>query len=393
MTRGEFIKMCGLLGISLPFHSIITSCSKDEDDGPSSSSGSVLILGAGAAGMTAAYLLKRKGIDFQILEASSTYGGRMKQTTSFTDFPIPLGAEWLHGAHSNLDAIVDDSSVNVSTQTIGYNGSDPVGIYQNGMLTMDTVSNYIGSNFADRKFINSTWFDFFETYVYPSISGKITYNTPIVSINSEGSKVVLKDNSGQTYQADRVIVTVPIKILQDGDISFTPPLSQAKQAALSQAKIWSGFKAFFKFSQNFYPAYLLFPEDDNADGDRAYYDAAYGQTTNDNIMGVFAVGKPAEAFQALSDTAFKDHILNDLDTIFNGQATPNYIDHITQNWNEEPYIKAAYLSDEASYQIPITMAQSIGNKVFFAGDTYTDGSSWGEVHTAARSARNLVSSW
>ena len=96
MTRNEFVKMCSLLGLSLPYQSILASCTSDNTVSSTDFQGTVLIIGAGAAGMTAGYLLNQQGVDFQILEASTVLGGRMKTTTDFVDFPIPMGAVWLH---------------------------------------------------------------------------------------------------------------------------------------------------------------------------------------------------------------------------------------------------------------------------------------------------------
>ena len=51
---------------------------------------SILIIGAGAAGMHAAYTLEYLGIhDYQILEAYHDFGGRIRQMTDFIDdFPL-----------------------------------------------------------------------------------------------------------------------------------------------------------------------------------------------------------------------------------------------------------------------------------------------------------------
>lgn len=86
--------MSALLGLAVPMGSMIVSCSKEEDDiapssgmcSPSTSSQKVLIIGAGPAGMTAGYLLAQQGIDFQIIEAAPTYGGRTKTNTNFIAF-------------------------------------------------------------------------------------------------------------------------------------------------------------------------------------------------------------------------------------------------------------------------------------------------------------------
>ena len=72
MTRKEFVRMCGMIGLSIPFQTTLTSCDKEEvPAGSGNFEGKVLIIGAGAAGLTAGYLLKQRGIDFSIIEASS----------------------------------------------------------------------------------------------------------------------------------------------------------------------------------------------------------------------------------------------------------------------------------------------------------------------------------
>ena len=63
MTRQEFIKMCSLLGISIPFQSILASCKTDDSNSRTDFNGNVLIIGAGAAGLTAGYLLNQQGVE------------------------------------------------------------------------------------------------------------------------------------------------------------------------------------------------------------------------------------------------------------------------------------------------------------------------------------------
>jgi len=390
MTRKEFIKICGILGISFPFISAISSCSKDDDGNAASDfNGSVLIIGAGAAGMSSAYLLAQQGIDFQVLEASSNYGGRIKHNTSFADFPIPLGAEWLHVGTSELTNIVNDSSINITTQTQGYQGSDTVGYYD-GSYSVSTIANEFG-NFQDKKFVNSSWLDFFETYIVPSIQSKFQFNKQITIINYAGDKVVVTDSNGQSYEADKVIITAPLKILQNNVIDFTPSLPTSKLQAIQNAPVWGGIKVFIEFTQNFYPTYLAFPDSETQTGQRLYYDASYAQNTSKHILGLFAVGTQAEQYQNLSGTAQRDFILNELDNIFNGVATQNYVNHIVQNWNDESHIEAAYLADVASSSISTVLSSSVENKLYFAGDAYTQEDDWGGVHNAAQSARDVVS--
>ncbi|MBD0403716.1 NAD(P)/FAD-dependent oxidoreductase [Flammeovirga sp. EKP202] len=388
MTRKEFIKVCGILGVSLPFQTVIASCNNDNTVTPSGFSDSVLIIGAGVAGMSTGYLLAQNGIDFKIIEASATYGGRVKHNTTFADFPIPLGAEWLHVDRSDLDAIVNDTSIQIVTQTQGYNGSDVIGYYD-GTYSLSPLAKEFG-NFEDQKFINSSWLDFFETYIVPSIQSNFIFNTPITSINYEGDKVVVNNNNGASYEADKVVVTVPLKILQMDTITFTPALSDSKQKAIQDATVWGGIKVFIEFTEKFYPVYLTFPDTETNEGQRLYYDASYAQNSSRNIIGLFAVGEQAKQYQSLSEEVLRDFILNELDTIFEGKASSNYINHIVQNWDDEPYISAAYLADNTSSRISRILSASVQDKIYFAGDAYTQENDWGAVHNAARSARDVV---
>lgn len=51
-------------------------------------SGKVLIIGAGSAGMMAAYTFQQYGIDFALIEAGPTFGGRVKKNNDIHGFPF-----------------------------------------------------------------------------------------------------------------------------------------------------------------------------------------------------------------------------------------------------------------------------------------------------------------
>ncbi|PCJ64907.1 MAG: amine oxidase [Bacteroidetes bacterium] len=362
MTRKEFIKICGILGVAIPIQLPLISCS-DDDKIQQSFKGKVLIIGAGAGGLSAGYLLQQQGIEYEILEASAIHGGRMKINTDFADFPIPLGAEWLETDTTIFSEIVNNASVQVNIETVA---DDP-----------------------DRKFVNSSWYSFFEEYIVPSVANHISYNTIVQSIDYSNDQVVVTTQNGE-HLADRVIVSVPLKILQDGDINFTPSLPQSKIDAINGTTIWEGFKAFFEFSTKFYNDEHEFPITPATDGEKIYYNATLGQNTAKHILGLFVVGKPALDYISLSDNDLKDFILNELDGIYSNQATPNYVKHISQNWNNEPFIKSGYMTDNADWKTVRELGTPVANKIHFAGGAYTDGEDWVSVHTAAQSAKKAV---
>ena len=389
MKRNEFLKMCGLLGISLPLQSVLSSCSSSNISSNNNPPESVIIIGAGAAGMAAGHLLAQQGIDFKILEATSTYGGRMKHNTSFVDFPIPLGAEWLHVNPSIFSEIINDNSTNIDITTVGYNSSLDFGIdAEDGeQITLSEIGLVI-----DRKFANSTWLSFFETYVLPSVASKIIYNSPITNIDYSSDAVVVTDTDGQEYNAEKLIVTIPLKILQNGSVNFNPQLPNNKQNAINDATVWSGFKAFIEFSNKFYPTFISYTTTPETAGQKLYYDASYGQNSIQNVLGLFSVGTEAETYINLnSDSERIDFMLNELNAVFNSNiASSSYIQHTFQNWNAEPYADGAYVYDYERFNRFYRLGQSVNNKVYFAGDAYTTGNDWGSVHAAARSAKRAV---
>ncbi|MDG2450510.1 MAG: NAD(P)-binding protein [Saprospiraceae bacterium] len=128
MNRNEFLKSGLALGLGLPFMSMLMSgCSKQsglqfiDQDFSTNYNGKIIIVGAGAAGLSAGYLLSRYGIDFQIIEASGLYGGGVKQNTDLADFPIDTGAEWIHDEPSILSELLNDPNVDGDIEFIKYN--------------------------------------------------------------------------------------------------------------------------------------------------------------------------------------------------------------------------------------------------------------------------------
>ena len=137
MNRKDFIKALSLLGLSAPASGF--SLFQGAESGGGNFRGDVLIIGAGAAGIAAAYLLEQQGIEYQVIEAAASYGGRFRTNTTFTDFPISLGAEWLHVPEKELGKIVRDKRVPIETRLKAYDSSDTYGYYEDEELTVDEL--------------------------------------------------------------------------------------------------------------------------------------------------------------------------------------------------------------------------------------------------------------
>ena len=84
--------------------------------------GTVLVIGAGMAGLAAAQALTARGARVTVLEARGRIGGRIHTSRLWPDVPIDLGASWIHGTHGNpLTALAREAGT--KTLTTSYDNS------------------------------------------------------------------------------------------------------------------------------------------------------------------------------------------------------------------------------------------------------------------------------
>ena len=153
--------------------------------------------------------------------------------------------------------------------------------------------------------------------------------------------------------------------------------------------MWGGIKAFMAFADAFYPAYLGFPDSDTKTGQRMYYDAAYGQDTASNILGLFAVGEQAQRYQNVSNEDLIRQILDELDPIFDGVPSRSFQRSIvTTGAASRIFRRLTWLM--ASSSIAREMSRPVTPRLYFAGDSCDSTDDWGGVHNAARSARQVI---
>ena len=65
------------------------------------SSSSVLFIGTGLAGLSAARDLQSAGAKVTVLEARDRIGGRIWTSRVWADMPMDMGASWIHGVTGN----------------------------------------------------------------------------------------------------------------------------------------------------------------------------------------------------------------------------------------------------------------------------------------------------
>lgn len=415
MDRRNFLKQSSLLsigGLLIP-STFVSACREETLFEDLKYEGKVIIIGAGVSGLYAGYILQSKGIDFQIMEASSNYGGRLGKLSGFANFPIDLGAQWLHGKNniageliqkSNTKITLDDSSTkywfnnqlvsSLPKETNIFEGENLPDISYKEYAIQQGLGDeykYIVENIAgdqgasasllsvyynnleeenwnsgdeDYKF-QETYFDFIDKQIASPIKSKISLNTIVSKIDYSKENILITDSNNNTLTADKVIITVPISILKSNDIEFIPSLPSEKTTAFSKIGMGAGIKVFLKFSQKFF--------DQNIIGGTvcaAYADDGIGKSQDDNILLAFIMGEQAEQLTALgSDQSITTALLQELDLMYTGQASASFIASHVQNWTTQPYIKGAYsFSTIGMGESRKIAANSIDKKIYFAGE-------------------------
>jgi len=396
----------------------------------------ILIIGAGAAGIYAGHLLAKRGVDFQILEAADRIGGRLAKLEGFADYPLDLGAEWLHGKKSLMGKLIKKTGTAISKDKskerywfknklvkeppidvwelfekeglpdISYRDyAVKQGLGEEYQYIVEGVAGDFGAAAAsisaywkiqeerewssgskDYKF-EQTYYDLVYEHLAKPIADKIQLNTPVLQIDYSGSKIEVRDANQQTYLADKLIITVPITILKDGDISFVPALPNAKLTAFQNIGMDPGMKVFLKFSEQFYHQ--------NIYGGRycgAYADELTGKTGQDNVLMAFVMGDQAQYLHELpSERAIIRTLLTELDEMYDYRASATFIKAKVINWTAEPFIKGAYsYSTVGIGNARAIAAQSVEGKLFFAGEAMNLNGHHQTVHGAAETGLREV---
>nr|WP_262896736.1 NAD(P)/FAD-dependent oxidoreductase [Fulvivirga marina] len=435
--------------------SLLTSCKDDEDPKPTIDyNGTVIVIGAGAAGLYTADLLVSQGIDVVILEAGDRIGGRVKSVRGFADFPVELGADLLKSQNSlflqriqafnlttvpvgagresifffngqalpaadwqnHTDFVAAQSFINNISSYSGEDktilqaaqdvGLDP-SVYRliEGQMaeSLGTDSNKVGisgaksstnlsSNGVDIALANNPVEDIFFS-VFNHLVERVNFNTSVTSIDYTGEEILIETNNG-SFQGSKVVVTVPVSILKSNRILFVPSLPEPKMTALSRIGMTSAIKVFVKFNKNFWGQNVLKVFGGNLIP--VYTSIGPEISVSNRTLMIEVFGQDADALRVLSDEDLKSAILSDLDQIFDGKASLNndITGLIKMDWASDENIQGGY-----SYPLVggsdndrIVLADDIDARVYFAGEATSVqyGTLDGAFESGSIAAQNII---
>jgi len=407
---------------------------------------SVLIIGAGLAGLACGKALQQQGFQVQLIEGRNRSGGRIHTSRHWPDLPLDLGASWIHGVNGNpLTAVADQIKarrVLTSYQRVATYTTD------GGLLTaaeqqrLEHIStqlqqalsyaqqqeadqsldaavaalrqqlseqpqalaylNFCLSGMIEQEYAGSSselsahWYDSALSFAgddalfldgYQVITDwlaqglDIVLNQPADSIDWTQTKPVVRCGQ-QLFEADYLVVTLPLGVLQQLKVRFEPPLPEDKQQAIGQLGMGVLNKCYLRFEKAFWPADVDWLE---------YVAPHHGQwtewlslvrSTGQPVLLGFNAATQGRALEQLSDQQIVDSALQTLQQMF-GNTVPTPVGHQISRWATDPFAGGAYSFTPvgATPELRDKLAAPLANRLFFAGEA-TSRHYYGTAHGA-----------
>lgn len=411
----------------------------------------ILIIGAGAAGLMAAYTLSNAGKKVAIIEARDRIGGRIHTLNDELFFKhAELGAEFVHGNLPVTMQLLHEAGIEyISTQgemwqhrdgKLAKNSWNMPGwnklMQKLGQLKKDISiggfldQNFSGDQYAELRESVTRFISGYDTadpykasafalrdewgnedddrqYRIPGGYGKLVehlanesklngaefhLNSVVKHIDWGSAEVMVTLSNGNIRQAKKVILALPLGVLQVGAVTFEPSAHQYR-AALKQM----GFGAIVKLLLEFKEAFW---END----DRAHMSfVTSGEEiptwwtqypTHSTVLTGWLGGLPAERKKDMTDEEFMRAAIRSLAAIFSKkeqELKDNLVAWKVANWTIDQFTMGSYVYDTVeSHAARKILSKPINDRVYFAGEYNYEGPVMGTVEAALTSGLEVA---
>ncbi|MBA3648058.1 MAG: FAD-dependent oxidoreductase [Chitinophagales bacterium] len=424
----------------------------------------VLIIGAGAAGLTAARELCRKGNKVTILEARNRAGGRIETVQNDTfSTPTELGAEFIHGDLPSTMRLLKEANISYYPIT-GKIFQSKQGKFERQddfiedwkmfekslkKLKRDiTVSDFLEKYLDEEKHkaLKNSVQRFVEGYDAADISRASTFalreewlsdddnsqyrvkggykkiidflaneslsagctihfSSVVKTINWEHGKVSIVTSKNEEYTARKVIITVPLGILQQNisspdAIIFNPEVPKKIKAARSIGygsviKILLQFRTIFWQEDDFKK-----PAGKNLKDMGFLFSDATIPTwwtqlpLKSPLLTGWLAGPNSEKYKDSEDKIILDLAIDSLAFIFmanRDKIKDNLEGWQVANWLADPFSKGAYAyATLNTNKARKELVKPVKNTLFFAGEALYEGAEIGTAEAAFTSGLNVA---
>ncbi len=408
----------------------------------------VIIIGAGAAGLAAGRKLHDAGKKILIIEARDRIGGRIHTSYEFADFPIELGAEFIHGENAVTHELVKEAGLHVipvdrygnlrwaqySRPAIkladmptdlratitglfihyrnlpdhaplpdvslaqylrerGWNEEAlkiaDVLLAQTCCATLENLScaDLIREMRADHA--GKQEFRIQEGYgellKWYSRELPIQLNTSVRDV-VWGSQGITVVTTRDDYFAKRCIVTVPVSILARGSLRFNPPLSSEKQQAITAFHTEPATKLIYRFHEPVWDADLTFMAHTGLAS--RWWTPGYGRD-GASVIACFATAEKAQILDEQEENRALAWGLTELNWLLGTgerDLRKAAIDSRRVSWGFDAYARGGYAHvPPGAASARVALAKPEEDLLFFAGEATAYNTNPQTVHGAIES--------
>uniref|UniRef100_A0A665T8D3 [histone-H3]-N(6),N(6)-dimethyl-L-lysine(4) FAD-dependent demethylase n=1 Tax=Echeneis naucrates TaxID=173247 RepID=A0A665T8D3_ECHNA len=399
----------------------------------------VIVIGAGASGLAAARQLQNFGTQVVVLEARERIGGRVWDDTSL-GVTVGRGAQIVNGCVNNpialmceqmgvkmhklgercdlfqeggqvTDPAIDkrmDFHFNAILDVVSEWRKDksqsqdtPLGekvqevkknfLQESGIQFSDNLEYACGSTLdqvSARSWDHNEFFAQFSgdhtllTKGYSVLLHKLAEGLdvrtkcPVQAIDYSGDVVKVTSSNGSQWTAQKILVTVPLTLLQKNLIQFTPPLPERKLKAIHSLGAGIIEKIALQFPYRFWDSKIqgadyfghIPPSPDKRGMFSVFYDMD-PQGKQAVLMSVIT-GDAVPSVGDMEDKEVVEECMKVLRELFKEQEVPEPLHFFVTHWRKDIWSQMSYsfVKTGGSGEAYDILAEDVQGKVFFAGE-------------------------
>ena len=348
----------------------------------------ILVIGAGLAGLAAAYELGKLGHDVSVFEAQARGGGRVLTIREFDEnLYAEAGAARIHRTHDLTHRYVREFGLpltgfypsagkfsileNGKAKTVGWDEFSAAAEVVATLEKPDRWQKIAGGN------------DLLPRAFAQRLGEKIRYRAPVVKIahGAEGAAVTfLEKGKPATVRGDRLICTIPFTMLRK--IEIDPPFAEAKTAVIQTLKYDPASRVTLQTKRRFWADRRLTGFGFGMDFAEIWH-ASFGEKATRGVLQNYLRGDYALDLARLAEKERLEITLQALAKLFPA-IRANYEKGFTKCWSEDPWTLGAW----ASAGKDLELVKRAENRVHFAGEHASGMPSW--MQGALESARRVT---